>query len=90
LKFKALGAGVLILALFSPANAETLCVEGAAYIEDGRIIPPTKVVARNVKECPEGTDGYIQRDEKAGSVKTVLTSTEIKRLRRLADERNGK
>ena len=77
--FKALGVG-LVLLTSSPASAETLCVLGDVYIEMGQIVPPSVVVARNVKkasDCPNGSVGFIQETEDRGS----LTSTQIKRIR---------
>lgn len=78
MRFKALGVG-LVLLTSSPASAETLCVLGDVYIEMGEIVPPSVVVARNVKahtDCPDGSVGFVQE-----TTKRVLSSTEIKRLR---------
>lgn len=64
---------------FSPASAETLCVQGGVYIEAGIIVPPSNVVARNVAsylDCPTGSVAYVQNHERR-----TLTSSEIKRIR---------
>jgi hypothetical protein len=83
---KAFGVWLVLLASF-PASAETLCVVGAVYIEEGQIVPPSKVVARNVKnsaECPTGSVAYVQHPDKRG-----LSSSEIKRLRTKSEEADG-
>jgi hypothetical protein len=83
---KALGVGLMLLASF-PASAETLCVAGPVYIEEGQIVPPSKIVARNVKtpaECPKESVAYIQHSDKRG-----LSSSEIKRLRTKSEEADG-
>jgi hypothetical protein len=85
---KALGVGLALLAS-SPASAETLCVEGDVYINEGQIVPPSKIVARNVKsytDCPTGSVAYVQYPDKRG-----MSSSEIKRLRAKSEEaeKNG-
>ena len=84
---KAFGVGLMLIASL-PASAETLCVEGSVYIEEGQIVPPSKVVARNVKvsaDCPDGSVGYIQHSDKRG-----LSSSEIKRLREKSEKAEKK
>jgi hypothetical protein len=83
---KALGVGLMLLVSF-PASTETLCVSGAVYIEEGQIVPPSKVVARNVKnsaDCPTGSVAYVQHPDKRG-----LSSSEIKRLREKSQKAEG-
>jgi hypothetical protein len=83
---KALWVGLVLLTPF-PASAETLCVLGDVYIEEGQIVPPSKVVARNVEsylDCPKGSVSYVQNPDKRG-----MSSAEIKRLREKHEEAEG-
>jgi hypothetical protein len=76
--FKALGLGLVLLTPF-PSSAEILCVRGGVYIENAQIVPPSDIVARNVKsylDCPADSASYVQHTERR-----VLTSTEIRRIR---------
>jgi hypothetical protein len=75
---KALGVGLALLTPF-PASGEILCVRGGVYIQDAQIVPPSDIVARNVKshlDCPADSASYVQNTEKR-----VLSSTEIRRIR---------
>lgn len=67
----------------SIANAEILCVRGEINIENGRIVN-SDVVRRGEKiDCPEDTTMMVQEPE-LPQAKTVLSSTEIIRLRNAA------
>lgn len=80
MRLKALGVGLALLTPF-PASGEILCVRGGVYIENAQIVPPSDIVARNVKsylDCPADSASYVQEPERR-----VLTSTEIRRIRDL-------
>lgn len=68
---------VMVLAIPATASAETLCVRGPVYVEDGRVTAESDIVKRGLNvECPEDTREITQEPESR-----VLTSTEIRRIR---------
>lgn len=76
MRLRVLGV-VMVLTAPATASAETLCVRGPVYIEDGRVTAESDIVQRGLKiECPEDTREITQETESR-----VLTSTEIRRIR---------